>query len=165
MKQIIEHKKLSALHGVLLIVALIAALIGLDYLCARVLPGLVGVKAASILFWVFGGAIALGMLHVYVVKFVYELTGDVLRLSRSYGKRPRHIEDIYLRQILFVGDPETAKQRSPKARKVSATRRDAPFPVTAVVYKTSDGDGMALIQPNEELKGKLEACARENKKK
>lgn len=165
MKQVVEHRRLSAAQGVLLIVALIAALIGLDYLSARLLPRLIGVRAASLAFWILGGAIALWMLHVYVVKYVYELTDDLLRLNRSYGKRPRHIEDIYLRQILFVGPPEAARQRHPKARKVSATRRDAPYPITAVVYKTSDGESMALIQANEELKAKLADWARENKKK
>lgn len=165
MKQIVEHKKLSAARGILLIALLIAALIGLDYFCARLLPRVIGVRAASLLFWVFGGVIALAMLRVYVVKFIYELTDDVLRLERSYGKRPRHIEDIYLNRIFFVGDPAEAKQRCPNARRVSATREDAGFPTVAVLYRTSDGNGLALIQPNEELRAKLEERARENRKK
>ena len=164
MKQTVEHKRLRAWQGVLLIAGLVAALIGLDYLCARVLPRVIGVLPASILFWVLGGAIALWMLHVYVVKYVYELNPDVLRLNRSYGKRPRHIEDIYLRQIVFVGTPEEAKRRHPRARRVSAVRKGAELPVTAVVYKSSDGERVALIQANAELKQKLEETVRSKKR-
>ena len=165
MKQIVEHRRLGAAQGVLLIAVLVAALIGLDYLSAQVLPRWIGARPASLMFWVLGGVVALWVLHEFIVKYVYELSGDILRLSRSYGKRPRHIEDIYLRQIVFVGDPQEAKQRHPKARRVSAKRREKALPVTAVVYKKAEGEGVALIQANEELRARLEACARENRRK
>ena len=165
MKQVVEHKRLSALHGILLIVGLVAALVALNLLCGWVLARWIGYDPAMLAFWVLGGLIALVLLRVYIVKYVYELTEDVLRLNRSYGKRPRHIEDIYLRQIVQVGDPEEAKRRHPHARRVSATRRDAEFPVTAVVYRTADGEGLALIQANEQLRAKLEQCVRANRKK
>ena len=159
MKQTVEHKKLSALRGVLLIAGLVAALAALDILCVRVLARWIGAQPAALAFWILGGLIALWMLHVYVVKYVYELNPDVLRLNRSYGKRPRHIEDIYLRQIVFVGTPEEAQRRHPRARRVSAE-----LPVTAVVYKSSDGERVALIQANAELKQKLEETVRSKKR-
>lgn len=165
MKQTVEHEKLGALKGILLIVGLVAVLFILNFLCGAFLARWIGYNPASLVFWVLGGAIALWMLHVYVVKYVYELTEDVLRLSRSYGKRPRHIEDVYLRRIVYVGDPAEAKRRYPHARKVSATRRDSKLPAAAVVYRTSDGEGMALIQPDGALRARLEECARTNRKK
>ena len=160
MKQIVEHKKLGPVQGILLIVGLVATLIVLNFLCVYYLSALLGYQPASLVFWVIGGLIAWQMLRVYVMKFEYELSADVLRLNRSYGKRPRHIEDIYLNRLLFVGDPDEAKRRYPKAKRVTAKHGSVDLPVTAVVYKTSDDARVALIQANDELKARLMETAK-----
>lgn len=165
MKQIVERKRLGPVRGALLILGLVAVLVILNFLCGAFLARWIGYNPASLVFWILGGCIALWMLHAYVVKYVYEMDADVLRLSRSYGKRPRHIADIYLRQIRFVGDPEAAKKRFPRAKKLSATRGGVDIPVLAVVYRTADGEGLALLQANAELQAKLEEHARANRKK
>ena len=164
MKQVVEHKRLGALRGILLIVGLVAILIVLNFLCMIYLSALLGYQPALLVFWVLGALIALQMLRVYVVKYEYELSADLLRLNRKYGKRPRHIEDIYLNRILFVGDPEEAKRRNPKAKKVSAMHGNVDLPVTAVVYRTADDTRMALIQANDEMKARLMERARANRK-
>ena len=155
MKQIVEHKKLGAIRGILLIAGLVAGLIVLNYLCLYHLSALIGYQPASLAFWILGGAVALWLLRVYVMKFEYEMDADVLRLNRSYGKRPRHIEDIYLNRLLYVGAPDEAKRRYPKARRVSAMHGSVDLPVTAVVYRTADSVHMALIQANDELRARL----------
>ena len=155
MKQVVEHKRLGAIRGILLIVGLVATLFVLNFLCMYYLSALLGYQPASLVFWVLGAVIALQLLRVYVVKYEYEMSADVLRLNRSYGKRLRHIEDIYLNRLLFVGDPEDAKRRYPKAKKVSAKHGNVDLPVTAVVYKTADDTHMALIQANDALKERL----------
>lgn len=161
MKQIVAPKKLGVLHGLLLVAGLMAVLILLNYLVLGYLSAYVGNGASSIAFWVLGGLIAWAVLRVYVVKYSYELGDEVLRLNRSYGKRDRHIEDIYLRQLLFLGAPEEARKRFPNARKVKAVRVKAEDPILALVYKASDGQRMALIQANAELKAKLAARMKE----
>lgn len=155
MKQIVEHKKLSAPRGFLLVLGLVAVLVLLNYLVLDVVALKVGDVAASVAFWVLGGGIALWVLRIYVVKYVYELGADLLRLNRSYGKRLRHIEDIYLSQLQFVGSPEEAKKRWPDARRVRALHARGEEPVTAVVYRSADGTNVALIQASPELKAKL----------
>lgn len=155
MKQVVEHKKLGALRGALLIVGLVAALLVLNYLCAVHLSALIGYQPASLVFWGIGALIALQMLRVFVMKFEYEMDEDVLRLNRSYGKRPRHIEDVYLNRLLFVGDVEEAKKRYPRARKVGAMHGSVDLPVTAVVYRTADDVHVAHIQANAELRARL----------
>ena len=160
MKQVVERKKLGAARGILLIVGLVAVLLVLNYLCLYHLSALMGYQPASLVFWLVGALIAWQMLRVYVMKYEYVLTEDVLRLNRSYGKRPRHIEDIYLNRMLFVGAPEEAKSRYPKAKKVTAMHAGMDLPVTAVVYRTADDTHMALLQPNEELRAKLMARAK-----
>ena len=155
MKQIVGHRKIGPLKGILLILGLVAGLMVLNLICLLYLSALVGFQAAVMVFWVIGALIALQMLRVFVMKYEYELNADVLRLNRSYGKRPRHIEDIYLNRLLFVGTVEEAKQRYPKARKVNAMHGSVGLPVTAVVYKTADSIHAAHIQANDALKQRL----------
>jgi len=84
-----------------------------------------------------------------------------LRLSRAYGKRTRHIEDIYLNQLIFIGTVEEAEAKNPRTHRVHAFHKKAPLPVTAVVYQCSTGKRMALVQLNEELRAALIRCMKE----
>lgn len=161
MKQIVANKKLSNLGGLLLILGLMAALMLLNWLVNGLLYPYIGNLAATIIFWGCGALIAWLLLRLFVVQYSYELGSDVLRLNRSYGKRDRHIEDIYLSRVMFVGDPAEAKTRYPGAKKLKAVHAKVKTPVTAVVYKASNGVCMALIQANDELKQKLEAICKQ----
>ena len=101
------------------------------------------------------------MLQVYILKYNYELCDDVLQITRSYGKRERFIENIYLRQLVFMGKPEEAQKRWPNARKVRALHLKGENLTIALVYKASDGHRIALIQANDELKAELAARMKE----
>lgn len=162
MKQIVAHKKLSALQGVLLVLGLVIALILLNYVALGLLATRIGNNASSIAFWIFGCLIVWALLQIYVVKYSYELGDDVLQIIRSYGKREPFVENIYLRQLLFMGAPEEARKRWPNAKRIKAVRRGAQDPVIALVYKTSEGNRIALLQANDEIKA---ALAAEMKKK
>lgn len=151
MKQIVEHKKLSALHGILLVLGLLLVLIFMNYVVLGFLATHLGNAASSLAFWALGVLIAWAVLRIYIVKYSYELGEDVLRLCRSYGKRERFIDDVYLNQLLFVGEPEEAKRRWPNARKVKATHVKGENAVVALAYQASDGKRIALIQPNDAL--------------
>ena len=162
MKQSIGHKKLNPLQGVLLIISLFAALILLNYVAIDFV-GLwfsriserAGTIAGLVTFWGLGGGIALQVLRVYVARVGYTMNEDLLRMSRFYGKRERHIEDIYLNQLLFVGAPEDARKRYGKLPSVKATHSSCKLARTALVYKNSSGTRMALIQADEALKTAL----------
>lgn len=97
MKQVVGHKKITPMRGFLVVLALVAALVLINYFVLDYLAGWIGYTAASIGFWIIGILLALYVLRVYVVRYGYEIDGGVLRLTRSYGKRERFIEDIYLR--------------------------------------------------------------------
>lgn len=157
MKQIVEHKKIGTLHGILLVLGLMAVLVLLNYLVLGFLATHIGNGASSLAFWVLGGLIAWGVLRIYIVKYGYELGDEVLRLTRAYGKRERYIEDIYLNNLLFLGKPEDAVKRFPNAKRVKAVHAKGEYPVVAVGYKASDGNHIALIQANDELKAALRA--------
>ena len=162
MKQSIGHKKLNPLQGLLLIVCLLAILFLVNYLAIDLfgawfsrISERAGGLAGLVAFWVIGGFIALQVLRVYVARISYTLTEDLLRMSRFYGKRERHIEDVYLSQLLFVGAPEDAQKRFGKLSCIKATHPSCKLGRTALVYKNSSGTRMALIQADEALKTAL----------
>ena len=92
---------------------------------------------------------------MYVARVGYTMNEDLLRMSRFYGKRERHIEDVYLNQLLFVGTLADAQKRFGKLRCTKATHPSCKLPRTALVYKTSSGTHMALIQADEDMKAAL----------
>ena len=162
MKQSIGHKKLNPLQGVLLIDGLMAILLLVNYLAINLvgqwfsrLSERAGTIAGLVAFWGVGGGVALQVLRVYIARVSYTMTEDLLRMSRFYGKRERHIEDVYLSQLLFVGAPEEARKRYGKLRCTRATHSSCKLARTALVYKNSVGTRMALIQADDELKAAL----------
>ena len=152
MKQIVEHRKLTPLKGALVIVGLLAVLIALNYLSGAVLARWIGANPAALVFWLLGAVVAWQVLRVYIVRYSYEASDTLLRLNRAYGKRERHIEDIYYTQMLFVGDPQQAQKKFPGARKLRVLHAGNALPATAVVYKNPSGLRMALIQADDALK-------------
>lgn len=162
MKQIVAHKKLGALQGLLLVVGLVLLLVFVNYVAVDLLAKLLGYTASAVIFWVLGGLLAWQVLRIYVVSLVYELGSDVLRLSRKYGKRERCIDDIYLSRIIYVGEPAQAKKRYPNAVKVNAVHAGCKDPAIAVVYQNSGNTRVALLQANDELKDSLTRRVRAN---
>ena len=162
MKQSIGHKKLNPLQGILLIVCLMAILFLVNYLAIDLfgvwfsrISERAGGLAGLIAFWVIGGFIALQVLRVYVARVSYTLGEDVLRLCRMYGKRERHIADVYLSQLLFVGSPEDARKRYGKLNCDKALHPSCKLPATALVYRNASGTRVALIQADEDMKAAL----------
>ena len=162
MKQSIGHKKLNPLQGVLLIAGLMAILLLVNYLAINLvavwfsrLSPRAGTIAGLVTFWGIGGGVALQVLRVYIARVSYTMTEDLLRKSRFYGKRERHIEDVYLSQLLFAGTPEDAQKRYGKLSCIKATHPSCKLPRTALVYKSSSGTRMALIQADDALKAAL----------
>lgn len=161
MKQIAAHKKLSVLHGLLLIFGLVALLLVLNYVILNYIAGRFGYTAASISFWVIGGLIALWMIRTYILMYTYEISGNVLRICRKYGKRERFIEDIYLNRIVRITTPEEAKRKEKNAKVVRAVHSAVKTEKTAVIYKTSAGTQIAILQLDPLMK---EALLKEVKK-
>ena len=155
MKQIIAHKKIGPVQGILLVLALVIILVLANYLVIGYLAAYLGNAAANIAFWIIGVLLAWQVLRLDIATFAYEMDDDVLRLSRRYGRKERIIEDIYLSRLLFVGSPEEAKKRYPQAKKLNAVHPGTKDAVTAVVYQNSIGTQIALTQLNDEFKAKL----------
>lgn len=161
MKQIVKHKKLSTLHGILLVAGLILALILMNYLVLGLLATRIGNNASSLAFWVLGGLIAWTVLRIYILRYTYLMDDEVLQINRAYGKRERHIENVYLHQMVFVGKPEEAQKRYPNAAKVRAIHAKGEHLTMAVVHRVSQGHRILLFQPNDEILAALKAKVKE----
>lgn len=155
MNQTNGHKKMGNIAGLLLVIGLVVLLILMNFASTLWLAPVIGYNPAALVFWIIGGVIAFIVLRYFIARIVYEVREDVLIISRFYGKKERLIENIYLRQLLFVGSREEAEKRYPKAIRVKATHPACRLPVTAVVYNTSDKRRMALLQLNDEMKAAL----------
>lgn len=155
MKQTVYNRKLSSGQGFFVVLGLVVILIALNYLVINALAGLLGYTAASIGFWAAGIVLGLWVFHEFIEAYSYELSDEVLRLNRAYGKRTRHIEDIYLSRLVYVGDPIEAENKNPQLKRVRAFHRKCSIPLTAVVYDCSSGRRMALLQLNDEMLAEL----------
>ena len=161
MKQIVRNEKMTPLKGVGLIAALVAFLLLLNYVLTGFAARLVGSTVSTILFWLCGAVVALWMLRNFVVAYSYELTNDLLRICRKYGKRERFIADIYLNRLRFVGTLEEAKSRYPNAKgSFKAVHPRSDLQTTALVYEDSDGLKLAKLQASDELKAALRPYAK-----
>ena len=161
MKQTVYNRKLSNIQGFFVVMALVVVLIALNYLVIDVLAGLLGYTAASVGFWLVGIIVGLWVFHEFIEAYSYELGEDVLRLNRAYGKRTRHIEDIYLSRLVFIGTPEEAAAKNPQARRLNAYHKKCKIPQTAVVYDSSAGRRMAILQLNGEMLAELKKRMKE----
>ena len=155
MKQIVRNEKMTPLKGVGLIAALVVFLLLLNYVLTGIVARLLGSTVCTILFWLCGALVALWMLRNFVVAYSYEMTSDLVRICRRYGKRERFIADIYLNRIRFVGALDEAKSRYPKAKTFKAVHPRCELPVTALVYEDSEGLKLAQIQADDTLKEAL----------
>lgn len=150
-QQKVYNRKLSDFQGFLVVMGLVIVLIALNYLVIDVLARFLSYTAASIGFWVVGILVGLWVFHEFIEAYQYEMDEDILRLNRAYGKRTRHIEDIYLSRLIFIGDPAEAAAKNPQARRVNAFHKKCKIPKTAVVYDSSSGKRMAILNLNDEL--------------
>ena len=109
MKQTVSHSKLRPWQGILIVLLLVVLLVAINYLLGLYLQRLVGYTAASIAFWIIGAGIAYYTFRRFVVACTYELSEAALRLNRTYGKRERHICDIYVTRMC-----SSARARKPE---------------------------------------------------
>ena len=130
----------------------------------RILDAQVAYTIASVAYWLFGGFLGLRFLRDYVLNFLYTANTKQLQVSRVYGPgRPRFMEDVYFSRLKAIGEVEEMKKRFPGAKVLRATLRRATLPVKAVVYDSTEGVKILLLQPNEELWARLHAVLKERK--
>lgn len=158
-RQQLLNPPLKALKGLLVVVALVAAVL-LDSLLAQLLTAVTSELVASIFFWCAGVAIALWTLHRYVMGYSYVLSSSLLSVAHLYGRYERRMEDIYLNNIVFAGAPEAVRKRYPDARVHRAVLPRNPAEVLAIAYRDDGKTAILLLQPDPQIRAALESACR-----
>ena len=150
LEQRVQNKPLNGLGGVGLI-ALIALAVILGSNFFYFLGRYIG-TVSSILFILFGMAVAWLLLDRYVLSFVYTCQNGCLRVCRAYGRYERFMADVWLNGVRACGTLEDMKRRLPSARVQKATRPGCPLPALAVAYNDAGRDAIIVLQPDEPLR-------------
>lgn len=161
-RQLNRRPPIKGLRGVLVVLAIVAA-VWLDSLLAQLVAG-VNEQVAAILFWGLGVLAALYVLRRFVLGYSYAISSTLLRVSHSYGRYERPMEDIYLNNVVCAGEPEDVARRCPNARVRRAVLRHNPAPVFAVAYRDDGKIRILHLQPDERVRAALEAAGEKPKK-
>lgn len=151
--QKIQNRQPSALQGIGLVLLVALAAAGGSLFFSR-LESRLG-TASSLLFILYGCAIAYFLLNWYGMSYIYTANDDCLRLCRAYGKRERFMADVWLNQVTAYGTPEEIKARYADAPVVRALRSQCPFEPLALAYKEGGSIRVAVLQPNDEMRAHL----------
>ena len=151
--QRIQNRQPKGLEGVgVVALVALAALAGSAFF-TRLQPRLGAV--ASLLFIVYGCAIAWFLLNWYAMSFIYTSTDDVLRVCRAYGKRERFMLDVWLNQVSAYGTPEEVKARCPGVPVSQATRAQCDLKPLALAYAQEGKTRILVIQPDDGMRAHL----------
>ena len=160
--QRIQNRQPKGLQGAGLVALIALAAIAGSAFFTR-LQSRIG-TTASLLFILYGCAIAYFLLNWYAMSFIYTATDDVLRVCRAYGKRERFMVDVWLNQVVAYGTPEEVKQRCPDAPVTRAVRSQCDLPPLALAYKQEGKTRILVIQPDEDMRKHLIGVLKGNKK-
>lgn len=157
--QIVGQNEVSAKNGIIIVLASLLCLY-LDSMLVSLLSRM-GLPPlfTSIVFWGLGGTIAAIVYYRFVIRYLYTVDGVKMTVERVYHKKPRPLEEMMLRDILFVGAPETATKKYGNIKALRAVRTTNPNPPVAVVYKRAGEKRLLLFQPNKEILAALDKKA------
>lgn len=150
LEQRVQGPSLKGLRGVGLI-ALVAVALFIASAAFSALEGVVG-TAASLLFLLFGGAVAWLLLNRYVLGYIYTCANGCLRVCRTYGKREWLMVDVWLNGVKACGAPEAMKRRFPGARRHRATKSACPIEPLAVAFNDAGRTAILVLQPEPALR-------------
>ena len=156
MQQTVKGREIGAIKGILLVLAILAALFVLSFICS-VLNVYVSNLVGTVAFWAAGAALAYLVMRNVIMSYLYTYNGMVMRIERCYGRKPRFIEDISVRHLNGIGTLEEMKKKFPHGTVVRATIRRCDIPELAVAYTNAEGQRIAVIQPDEAMREKLYA--------
>lgn len=152
-RQEVRDQSLKGLKGVALILAVLAASVlgsAVFTLLGRVMGDI-----AAIGFIAYCCVMAWFLLSYYVMGFVYVTDGNCLRVFRTYGKRERHVCDVWLGCVQAYGEPERVQKRFEGAGVDRAIKKQCALEVFALAYTTGGKVRILHIQPDDTLKTKI----------
>ena len=161
--QKIRNRKLGALKGLGVVLAIFAALFVVTFITQFLIP-FIGEGPSSLLFWGVGALIALWTMRRFVLTYSYGLGTNVLRVTFAYGRYERVMADLYFNNILNAGALDDMRARYPNAKVNRATRPGCEIEHLAVAAKDNGVVSIYLLQPDGVIREKLEEVAKKNRK-
>ena len=152
-EQIVQNRQPRWWEGILIVLA-IALLVLVGNGVFSMLALRIG-RLASLLFLIYGFAVAWLLQFWFVMRFIYTANNDALRVCRLYGKRERFMTDVWFKAVVAWGTPEEVRARCPHARVSRATRRQCGLAPFALAYKDDGKLAMLILQPDEAMKAHL----------
>ena len=163
-QQKIQNPPVKPLAG-LAAVAVILAVLAADLLLSRLLARALGEAAGAVIFWALGLGVALLSLRRFVLSYSYIMSGQLIRVSFAYGRYERVMSDLYFANLLYLGTPAQAKERFPGARVNRAALKRCPLETVAAVYRDGGKPAVYLLQPDDEIRARLEETFRRARRK
>ena len=148
--QKIRNRKLGALKGLGVVLAIFAALFVVTFITQFLIP-FIGEGPSSLLFWGVGALIALWTMRRFVLTYSYGLGTNVLRVT-------------FANNILNAGALDDMRARYPNAKVNRATRPGCEIEHLAVAAKDNGVVSIYLLQPDGVIREKLEEVAKKNRK-
>lgn len=155
----VKNDPLKPLQGVLTVLLLVGAVL-LDSFIFQLLTPLLGEGNAALLFWAFGVLIVLWAMRRFVLTYTYGLSSTLLRITFAYGRYERAMEEIYLNNVVYAGEPADVRAKYPSARVRKAIRSGCPLPHYAVAHRDNGSVVITLLQPDGPIREALTAAAR-----
>ena len=120
-------------------------------LTALVRHGTLPYMAGSVLLWAYTVVSFLFIFTRYCLVSVYEMDSVKIVFSRVYIAKPRLMEQLMLRDVVFFGNPVEAASRFKLSGTKRFTSRRSPYAVQALVYKRQKEWKCIWFNPNEEF--------------
>ncbi len=161
-RQQLHSPKPGTFKGIGIVLALVLAMLLISVVTDLLRPA-VGDMFAAILFWGLGVLLALWTMRRYVLSYTYELEANLLRITFAYGRYQRPMTEIYFNNIQNFGAPDDMKARYPGA-KIHRATRPGDLPIMAVACRDNGSTALFHIQPDDQIRARLEEVARKNRK-
>lgn len=163
MTQRVTGIRLNWWKGILVIVGIMAILFAFGQLMG-VMQTIITYNIASIATWVLGGIVALLVMRKFVLEYQYTMDGEVLQVDYMYGKKPRFLTQVLMRQVVMFDTVEAVRLKYPQAKITRAVKEAPAEKQMALCSAELDGAKILIFEPNEEMVQAIRDAIRAGKK-
>lgn len=150
-EQRVKAGQITPLQGILLILAILAALLiasGAGAMLSGVIPGV----WMQVAIWLVTGLFAFYLMRERIMEYNYTVSSGILYVERLYGIRSKVLLSLPINDIVALGDEKALRAAHPQlGRALNATLKGCPLPRKAVTYKKKGAYEMVILQPDEHM--------------
>ena len=152
MKERFRRKQLSALKGILTIIALFVCIFILN-MVMEYLGYVLDVSFMEYIEYALFILIGIVIIRNWITEYEYAVIDDTFYVDRYIGKRPRRLFDIKLFDITYIGAQPPQDLKCQKQRLTYQPKRKG---VVYIVYQSGGQEKCAYFSPSQKLLDKIE---------